>query len=319
MFAPGGGKRLECALHNPLTADVDPGAGGHLSVHGEAHALEPIELRVVVPLSDEIRIRNQDTRRFVVGSEFSHRLSRLHKKRLVIFEIAQGSENRIEGFPAPRGAPRSAINDESVRGFGYIGIEIVHQHPHGRFLMPAFAGSLGAARCADVSFFAHHSSSLSKSPRRIASATRAISLESGRSCVSGGAIFLTAAKARSTPAPALRGRRCSRASAPASNSIASKFSAKSTIARSFNAPVMPMATWSSFPADVGTLSTLDGCARTFASFSNATAATCAIMNPDFIPGCWARNAGKPSFMSGFNSRSIRRSLMLIKSVRAMAA
>src|SRR6266550_5698670 len=122
MFSPGGGKRLECALHNPLTADVDPGPGGHLSVHGEAHALEPIELRVVVPLSDEIRIRNQDAWCFVVCPEFSHGLSRLHKKGLVIFEIAQGSDNRIESFPAPRGATRSAVNDEPVRRFGYIGI-----------------------------------------------------------------------------------------------------------------------------------------------------------------------------------------------------
>src|SRR4029453_4612679 len=98
MFAPGGSKRLECALYNPLTADVDPGAGGHLSVHGEAHALEPIERRVVVPLPDEIRIRNQNTRRFVVCPKFSHGLSRLHKKGLVILEIAQGSDNPTESF-----------------------------------------------------------------------------------------------------------------------------------------------------------------------------------------------------------------------------
>jgi hypothetical protein len=156
MLTASRGKCLECALHNPLTADVDPGTGSHLSVHGEAHALEPIKFRVIVPLSDEIGIRDQDARRFVVCPEFSNRLSRLHKERLIVFEIAKGSDNRIESFPAPGGATRSTVNDKAVRRFGYIGIEIVHQHPHGRFLMPAFAASLDAARCVNDSFSAHH-------------------------------------------------------------------------------------------------------------------------------------------------------------------
>src|SRR6202140_1333038 len=54
MFAAGRGKSLERSLHNSLAADVNPGAGGHLSVHGQAHALEPIEFRVVRPMSNEI-------------------------------------------------------------------------------------------------------------------------------------------------------------------------------------------------------------------------------------------------------------------------
>src|SRR5216117_3081786 len=62
-----------------------------------------------------------------------------------------------------------------------------------------------------------------------------MSSESERSCVRGGEVFLSVVKARSTPTPALSGRRCSSASAPASNSIAVKFSARSTIVRSFSA------------------------------------------------------------------------------------
>jgi hypothetical protein len=90
-----------------------------------------------------------------VCPEFSHGFSRLHKEGLVIFEIAQGPDNRVESFPAPRGATGSAVNDEPVRGFGYIRIEIVHQHPHGRFLVPAFAASLDSARCVNDSFSVH--------------------------------------------------------------------------------------------------------------------------------------------------------------------
>src|SRR5439155_946360 len=87
----------------------------------------------------------------------------------------------------------------------------------------------------------------------------------------------------------------------------------------FQGAVIPIAKGSFFPPDVGTLSMLDGWARTLASLSRVAAATCAIMKPDSMPGRRARNAGKPSFMSGLIRRSIRRSLMLIKSVSAMAA
>ena len=71
MFAPGGGKSFERSLHDPLTADVNPGAGSHLPVHGQSHSFEPIELGVIVPLADKIRVRDEYARRFVVRFEFS--------------------------------------------------------------------------------------------------------------------------------------------------------------------------------------------------------------------------------------------------------
>ena len=64
---------------------------------------------------------------------------------------------------------------------------------------------------------------------------------------------------------------------------------------------------------------LAGWARIFASFNKATAATCRIMKPECVPACGARKGGKPSLVSGLTSRSVRRSLMLIRSVTAMAA
>src|SRR6266498_5861966 len=117
-----------------------------------------------------------------------------------MFEFAERVHDRVKRFPASRGAPSSAVNHKLIWILGDVWIEIVHQHPHGGFLMPAFAAALAAPRCMDSSFSAHDfSPSASKSPRRIASATRAMSPESARSCVSGGAIFRTAANARSTP------------------------------------------------------------------------------------------------------------------------
>ncbi len=111
--------------------------------------------------------------------------------------------------------------------------------------------------------------------------------------VRGGAICRTSLKARSTPLPAFSGRRCSSASAAASNSIAKRFSARSTMDRNFSALVIPIETWSSFPPDVLTLSMLAGCASTRASLRRDAATTCGIMKPDSKPGCRARNAGKP--------------------------
>src|SRR6184192_4672054 len=141
------------------------------------------------------------------------------------------------------GGTGRAVHDQLIWILRYVWVEIVHQHPHCGFLMPVFAGALAAAWRADDSFSAHDfSSSPSKSPRRIASATRAMSPESARSCVSGGAISRTTANACSTPAPAFNGLRCCKPSAAVSSSIASKFSARSTIDRSFSALVIPIET-----------------------------------------------------------------------------
>ena len=112
MLAAGCRKRFECSLHDSLAADVNPRTGGHLAVHGESQPLEPIELRVVGPLSDQIGIRDQDARRFIVGPEFPDRLSRLDEQCLVVLQLTQRSHNRIERFPASRGATGSAVNDQ---------------------------------------------------------------------------------------------------------------------------------------------------------------------------------------------------------------
>src|SRR5437588_6455284 len=243
MLSTRSGKSFICSLHNSLAADVDPRAGCHLPVHRQAHSLEAIELRVVVPLADKICVRDEDAWCFIVCPEFAHRFARLDEQRLVILELAQRANNRVERLPTSGSAARSAVDDQLFRILSDIRIEIVHQHPHCGFLVPSFAGALATARRMHDSFPAHDfSPSLSKSPCRIVSATRAISSESGRSCTSGDAILRIAACARSTPTPAFNGLRCSKPSAAVSSSIASKFSARSTTERSFSALVIPMET-----------------------------------------------------------------------------
>ena len=88
MFPPGSSKSFKRTLHDPLATDVNPRTGGHLSVHRQSHPLEAIELGVIIPLTDEIGVRDQDSRRFVMRAEFADRLSRLNEKSFVVFQFA---------------------------------------------------------------------------------------------------------------------------------------------------------------------------------------------------------------------------------------
>jgi hypothetical protein len=54
-------------------------------------------------------------------------------------------------IPIPRCTPGSAVHDKVLRPFGNFVIEVVHQHAHGSFLLPPFAGKQVATRCADGS------------------------------------------------------------------------------------------------------------------------------------------------------------------------
>jgi hypothetical protein len=69
--------------------------------------------------------------------ENAHRFARLHKKRLVAFQAAQLANYRVERFPRAGGAAGAAVDDEVLRTLGDLGVEVVHQHPHRRFLRPA--------------------------------------------------------------------------------------------------------------------------------------------------------------------------------------
>ena len=85
----------------------------------------------------------------IVRLEHAHGLARLHQQSLVVLQILQGRDDGVVCLPTPRRAPRSAINDKVLGTLGNISVEIVHQHAHGSFLLPAFAGDGVAARRAN--------------------------------------------------------------------------------------------------------------------------------------------------------------------------
>ena len=54
---------LEGPLQDALGADVDPRAGGHLTVHRQAQVLEPAELRPYRPVANKVAVGQDHPRR----------------------------------------------------------------------------------------------------------------------------------------------------------------------------------------------------------------------------------------------------------------
>jgi len=136
-------------LHDPLRADVDPRPGGHLPVH---HEPLPLHLAEVVPggeAPDEVGVRDQDARRVRVRAEDRDRLPALYQQRLVVLERAEAAHDVVEGLPIPRRAPGPAVHHEIIGALGDLGVEVVHEHAEGGFLLPPLAGDRGAARRTD--------------------------------------------------------------------------------------------------------------------------------------------------------------------------
>src|SRR5207253_9197812 len=103
-------------------------------------------------MTNEIGIRDQYSRRFIVGAELADRLARLNEQGLVVLKPAQRTDNGVETFPTSCRPSGTAVNDYSVWRFCNLGIEIVHQHASGGFLMPGLATAFCSAWCANCLF-----------------------------------------------------------------------------------------------------------------------------------------------------------------------
>src|SRR5262245_26410043 len=75
------------------------------------------------------------------------RFAGLHEKSFVILESLKRSHDRMKSFPTARRPPGPAIHGQLARIFRDVFVEVVHQHPHGGFLMPTFAGDRLASWC----------------------------------------------------------------------------------------------------------------------------------------------------------------------------
>ena len=115
-----GGEGLVGALDDALGADVDPGAGGHLAVHGQAELLQPAELRPGRPVADQVGVGQDHPRRPLVGAHHADRPAGLDQHGLVRLQRGQGADHRVEGAPVPRGPAGAAVDDEVVGPLGVL-------------------------------------------------------------------------------------------------------------------------------------------------------------------------------------------------------
>ncbi len=147
----------------------------------------------------------------------------LNDERFVIGQTAQLGDDRVERFPVPRRFSGSTVHHEIFGALGHVGIEIVHQHPEGGFLLPPATADLAAAWSAhdtaglrrrdffrirsSTQYVRHEVTSPANLPRATASASSSMSGVSTRSASSGLTIERTVACAGLTPRPGLSGAR----------------------------------------------------------------------------------------------------------------
>ncbi|MCY1355607.1 hypothetical protein D9M69_420370 [compost metagenome] len=145
------------ALDDALAADVDPAAGGHLAVHGQALGVQLVEVFPGGPVRHQVGVGDQHARGVGVGLEHADRLAGLHQQGLVVVQFLQAGDDLVVALPVARGAADAAIHHQFLRVFGHFRIEVVHQHAQRRFGQPALGVQLVATRGADfgVTEFGH--------------------------------------------------------------------------------------------------------------------------------------------------------------------
>ena len=138
------------ALDDPLAADVDPGARGHLAVHHQALTIEGVELVPGRPMRDQVGVGDQHARRVGMGPEHADRLARLDAEGLVVAQRLERLDQHVVAAPVARRPADAAVDHQLFRALGDLGIEVVHQHPQRRLGLPAPGVELGAARRPDL-------------------------------------------------------------------------------------------------------------------------------------------------------------------------
>src|SRR3989449_3948857 len=84
-----------------------------------------------------------------MGREDPRRFARLDEQRLVSFQGGQLPDDGGVRLPIARGLSGPSVHDQLARVLGHLLIQVVHQHPEGGFLGPAFASQGRAAWSSD--------------------------------------------------------------------------------------------------------------------------------------------------------------------------
>src|ERR1700722_19279877 len=96
-------------------------------------------------MADEIGIAEQYAGRVFMSAKDGDGFSGLHQQRFVRGKFLERANDGMKTLPIPGCFSGSAIDDQVVRSFSDLRIEIVHQHAQGGLLLPALAGDLRSA------------------------------------------------------------------------------------------------------------------------------------------------------------------------------
>ena len=149
MLAAGFHEGFVGALNDALAADVDPAAGGHLAVHGQALGIQFVEMLPTGPVRYQVGVGNQYARGVAVGLEHADRLTGLHQQGFVVVQIGEALDDLVVALPVARRTADTAVHHQFFGILGHLRVEVVHQHAQRRFGQPAFGGELVTAGGAD--------------------------------------------------------------------------------------------------------------------------------------------------------------------------
>lgn len=100
-------------------------------------------------MGHDIGIGDQDTGGVLMRAEHTNRLAGLHQKGLVGFQRLQRFDNTVVALPVTGCTAYATIDNQLRRLFRHFGVEVIHQHPHSSFSLPAFCRDLRAMRSMD--------------------------------------------------------------------------------------------------------------------------------------------------------------------------
>ena len=132
VFLTHGDEGLVGALHDALTADVNPGTGRHLPVHHQTLAVQFIKMLPVRPLGNQVGIGDQNARGVHVGTKDANRFAGLNQQGLVFFEFLEHRDDPVETLPVTCRAADTAIDHQRLRVLRDLRVEVIHQHAHWR-------------------------------------------------------------------------------------------------------------------------------------------------------------------------------------------
>ncbi len=146
MLAAGFSEGLVGALDDALGADVDPGTGGHLAVHGQALLIQLVEMIPGRPVGHQVGIGDQDPRRILVGPEHADRLAGLDQQGFGLFQAFQRGNDAVEVVPCAGRAADAAVDDQLMRVFRHVRMQVVHKHAQRSLRQPGLGIQLRSGR-----------------------------------------------------------------------------------------------------------------------------------------------------------------------------